>query len=52
MAAVFIVVMSAYCFWVLVSGHSTPDDKARAWPALLAILGGVVGVVFGKATSK
>ena len=45
----FIVLAGLYCFWYLIRTDSLPADKERAWSAFMAILGGIVGLLFGKA---
>src|SRR5262245_37451622 len=45
----FIILTGLYCFWVLIRTNSPPADKERAWSAFMAILGGIVGLLFGKA---
>jgi hypothetical protein len=49
MAILFVLVMGGYCFVVLNRSGSTPEEKQRAWSALSAILGLVVGIITGKA---
>jgi len=48
LAMVFIVAIGWYCFLVLNRSGSTAVEKQRAWSALSAILGLVVGVITGK----
>lgn len=45
----FIILTGLYCFWILIRTESVAADKERAWSALMAILGGIVGLLFGKA---
>ncbi len=45
---VFVLAIGLFCFWVLVRVDSPPSEKDRAWSALSAILGGIVGFLFGK----
>jgi hypothetical protein len=45
----FVIAIGWYCFVVLNRSGSTPEEKQRAWSALTAILGLVVGVITGKA---
>jgi hypothetical protein len=44
----FILLTGLYCFLVLIRADSPPADKDRAWSAFMAILGGIVGLLFGK----
>jgi hypothetical protein len=44
----FILLTGLYCFWVLIRVDSPPADKDRAWSAVMAILGGIVGLLFSK----
>jgi len=46
----FLVATVAYCFWVLVSKSASAVEKQQAWTAVWAVLGGVVGLFFGRAT--
>jgi hypothetical protein len=45
----FIVLAVLYGFSVLIRTDSLPADKERARSAFMAILGGIVGLLFGKA---
>ena len=45
----FVSLTGLYCFWVLMHMDSPPEDKDRDWSAISAILGGIVGFLFGKA---
>jgi hypothetical protein len=47
----FIILAGLYCFRVLLRTDSLPADKERAWSAFTAILGGIVGLLFGKAAN-
>jgi len=49
MAILFVIAMGVYCFVVLNRAGSTPEETQRAWSALSAILGLVVGIITGKA---
>ena len=49
MAMLFVFAMGGYCFWVLNRSRSTPEETQRAWSALSAIPGLVVGIITGKA---
>jgi hypothetical protein len=44
----FVFAIGLYRFHVLLRVDSPPPDKERAWSALSAILGGIVGFLFGK----
>jgi hypothetical protein len=46
----FLLSIVTYCFWVLVSSASSADEKQRAWTAIWSVLGGVVGIFFGRVT--
>jgi hypothetical protein len=49
-ALAILVVTTAYCFWVLWHPGLAKEDRQWAMSTLTALLVGIVGYVFGKAT--
>jgi hypothetical protein len=44
----FVIAIGFFCFWVLVRNESASVEKDWARSGLTAILGGIVGFLFGK----
>jgi hypothetical protein len=43
-------VASFYCYWVLFTPSTTPEERRYAWSALSAVMGAIVGIVYGRST--
>lgn len=46
----FLAAIAVYCFWVLLDKSTSPEERRYAWAAISAVMGGIVGVVFGRST--
>lgn len=46
----FLGVSAFYCYWVLFTPSTSPEERRYAWSALSAVLGGIVGIVYGRST--
>jgi len=46
----FLTIVTFYCFWALFDKSTTPEDRRYVWAAISAVMGGIVGVVFGRST--
>jgi hypothetical protein len=46
----FLAMASFYCYWVLFTPSTTAEERRYAWSALSAVMGGVVGIVYGRST--
>jgi hypothetical protein len=49
-AFTFIIAMAIYSFVVLIKHGATSEEAQKVWPIVSAILAGIVGMVFGRAT--
>jgi hypothetical protein len=49
-AALVLLCIAILCFWKLTDKSTTPEELRYAWAAISAIMGGIVGTVFGKST--
>jgi hypothetical protein len=47
---VFLAVVSFYCYWVLFTPSTTPEERRYAWSVLSAVMGAIVGIVYGRST--
>ncbi len=46
----FLAVTAFYCFWALFDKSTTPEERRYVWAAISAVMGGIVGIVFGRST--
>ncbi len=46
----FLAVTTVYCFWAVFNKSMTPEERRYVWAATSAVMGGIVGVVFGRST--
>ena len=46
----FLGVASFYCYWVLFTPSTTPEERRYAWSALSGVMGAIVGIVYGRST--
>jgi hypothetical protein len=42
--------MGIYSFAILIKHGATSDESQKVWPIVSAILAGIMGMVFGRAT--
>ncbi|MHB1560302.1 MAG: hypothetical protein ACYC61_22860 [Isosphaeraceae bacterium] len=47
---IFLAAIAVYCFWVLLDKSTSAEERRYAWAAISAVMGGIVGVVFGRST--
>lgn len=47
---IFLGVSAFYCYWVLFTPSTSQEERRYAWSALSAVMGGIVGVVYGRST--
>jgi hypothetical protein len=46
----FLAVTAFYCFWALFDKSTSPEERRYVWAAVSAVMGGIVGIVFGRST--
>jgi hypothetical protein len=46
----FLAAVAIYCFWALFDKTTTAEERRYVWSAISAVLGGIVGIFFGRNT--
>lgn len=49
-AFTFIVAIGIYCFVIVIKHEAASEEAQKVWPIVSAILAGIVGMDFGRAT--